>query len=87
VIARDLEDGGFNAKTVIDTVSARSRAATPAIPAMAYCQGTPWRNEIEARDASRLGEATEVSARALAERFGPGPVDGKIQAHVIMAEY
>ena len=28
-------------------------------PALAYCQGTPLRNEIEARDASRLGEATD----------------------------
>jgi SAM-dependent methyltransferase len=87
VIARDLQDGGFNAKTEITTVSARSRAATPAIPAMAYCQGTPWRNEIEARDASRLGEATEVATQALAKRFGSGPVDGKIQAHVVMAEF
>ena len=31
------------------------------IPAVAYCQGTPWRSEIEARDASRLAEATDES--------------------------
>jgi hypothetical protein len=41
------------------------------------------RNEIEARDASRLGAATDAAAEAIAKRFGRGAVDGKIQAHVI----
>jgi len=41
------------------------------------------RNEIEARDAARLGEATDVAAEAIARRFGRGAVDGKIQAHVV----
>jgi len=53
---------------------------------MAYCQGTPMRNEIEARDAARLGETTEVAAKAIARRFGRGSVDGKIQAHVVTVE-
>jgi len=30
----------------------------------------------------RLGEATDVAANAIAQRFGSGAVDGKIQAHV-----
>jgi SAM-dependent methyltransferase len=85
-IGRDLESGGFAAPPAISTVAARSRAATPRIPAIAYCQGTPLRNEIEARDASRLGEATDIAANAIARRFGPGPVDGKIQAHVVTIE-
>ena len=33
---------------------ARSRAATCEIPAIAYCQGTPLRNEIEQRGPTRL---------------------------------
>jgi hypothetical protein len=70
----------------IDTVAARSRAASPRMPAVAYCQGTPLRNEIEARDAARLGEATDAAAQAVAGRFGRGAVDGKIQAHVITIE-
>lgn len=85
-IGRDLLNGGFGKPAAIDTVAARSRAATAHIPAVAYCQGTPLRNEIEARDPSRLGEATDVAEKAIARRFGPGPVDGKIQAHVIAAE-
>jgi len=84
VIERDLAAAGFTAAPVIETVSARSRAASPRIPAIAICQGTPLRNEIEARDAARLTEATDVAAEAIARRFGDGPVDGKIQAHVVV---
>jgi len=85
-IERDLKRGGFVASPRISTVAARSRATSPQIPAIAYCQGTPLRNEIEARAKSRLGEATDVAAEAIAERFGPGPVDGKIEAHVVTVE-
>jgi SAM-dependent methyltransferase len=85
-IERDLENGGFAAPPAISTVASRSRAASPRVPAIAYCQGTPLRNEIEARDASRLGEATDIAASAIARRFGPGAVDGKIQAHIVIVE-
>jgi len=84
-IARDVVNGGFT-RPHIDTVAARSRATSARIPAVAYCQGTPLRNEIEARDPSRLAEATDVAANAIAQRFGRGPVDGKIQAHVVTVE-
>ena len=43
------------------------------------------RNEIEARDASRLEEATERAADALAQRFGSGAIDGRIRALVVTA--
>ncbi len=82
-IERDLRDGGFQASPQITTLAARSRATTAQIPAIAYCQGTPIRSEIEARDASRLSEATERVAEAIAQRFGRGAVDGKIQALVV----
>ncbi len=85
-IARDLAQGGFSASPEIVTVAARSRAESARIPAVAFCQGTPLRNEIEARNAGRLGEATDVAAQAIARRFGDGAVDGKIQAHVVSIE-
>jgi SAM-dependent methyltransferase len=85
-IERDLASGGFAAAPQVITVAARSRAESPRIPAVAYCQGTPLRNEIEARDAARLGEATERAAEAIARQFGHGAVDGKIQAHVVTVE-
>jgi SAM-dependent methyltransferase len=85
-IERDLATGGFTEPPRIATVAARSRAESARMPAIAYCQGTPLRNEIEARDAARLAEATDVAAAAIAQRFGAHDVDGKIQAHVVIAK-
>jgi SAM-dependent methyltransferase len=85
-IARDLANGGFDMPAAMATMTARSRAARPDIPAIAYCQGTPLRNEIEVRGAERLGVATSIAAEAIARRFGTGPVDGKIQAIVVTVE-
>jgi SAM-dependent methyltransferase len=83
-IMRDLKAGGFDARAEIHRVTARSRAASPRDPAIAYCQGTPLRNEIEARDAGALDTATDVAAKAMEARFGAGAVDGRIQANVIV---
>jgi ubiquinone/menaquinone biosynthesis C-methylase UbiE len=85
-IERDLASGGFRESPLFETVAARSRAASARIAAIAYCQGTPLRNEIEARDACRLIEATDAAEEAIAARFGRGAVDAKIQAHVITVE-
>jgi SAM-dependent methyltransferase len=85
-IERDVASGGFTKLAQFTTVSARSRADSATVPAIAYCHGTPLRNEIEARDASRLSEATDIAAKAIAKRFGPGAVDGKIQAHIVTVE-
>ena len=85
-IEEDLARGGFTKPALIETVSARSRAESPRVAAIAYCQGTPLRNEIEKRDASKLEAATEAAAEAIADRFGPNAVDGKIQAHIVVVE-
>ena len=86
IIERDLASGGFARAPQMATVAARSRASSPRAPAIAYCQGTPLRSEIEARDASRLSEATDVAADAVARRFGRDTVDAKIQAHIVTVE-
>ncbi|SRR5579885_672356 len=83
-IRADLAAAGFAAIS-IDTVQFMSRAQTALDPAIAYCQGTPLRNEIEARDPAGLDRATKVAAAALERRFGPGPTAGRIGAHVITA--
>ena len=82
-IARDVAGGGFTATPRIDVRTERSRAPSARVPAIAYCEGTPLRGEIEARDASRLAAATDAAAAAIAKRFGAGAVDGKIQALVV----
>ena len=69
----------------IETREKVSRAASARDAATAYCQGTPLRSEIEARDASLLALATDRATEAVASRHGQGPVAGKIQAHVIVA--
>lgn len=83
-IRAELGAAGFT-DVSINAVEHRSKAASPRDPAIAYCQGTPLRNEIEARDASRLQEVTDYVAEALAQRFGRGAVDGRIRALVITA--
>jgi ubiquinone/menaquinone biosynthesis C-methylase UbiE len=84
LIHRELEQSGFSSVT-IETRAEQSRAASPRHPAVAYCQGTPLRNEIEARDAGKLEAATSHAASAIASRHGNGEVAAKIQAHVIVA--
>jgi hypothetical protein len=83
-ILEDLASAGFT-DVRLETLARRSLAASCRDPAVGYCQGTPLRNEIEARDARRLAEATEAAADRIGAKFGRGPVDGKIQAHVITA--
>src|SRR3954451_1462652 len=83
-IERELRSAGFS-EIAVETVSRRSRAPSPRDPAIGFCQGTPLRNEIETRAAGRLAEGTEGAAAALEGCFGPGPIDGKIQAHIITA--
>jgi ubiquinone/menaquinone biosynthesis C-methylase UbiE len=83
-IREELTAAGF-ADVSIDTLDARSKAPSPRHPAIAYCQGTPLHNEIEARDASRLEHATVKATEALERRFGSGPINGLIRAHVIAA--
>ena len=85
-IEQDLVSSGFSAPPEIVTLAARSRAKSPRDPAIAFCQGTPLRSEIEAHGASRLGEATDLAADAIGRRFGRGEVDGKMQAHVVTIE-
>jgi SAM-dependent methyltransferase len=85
-ISHDLAAAGFDAKPRFDTITQRSRASSADVVAIAYCQGTPLRNEIEARTGASLEEATSVCAEAIAARFGSGPVAGKIQAHVIVVQ-
>jgi ubiquinone/menaquinone biosynthesis C-methylase UbiE len=83
-IREELTTAGF-ARISMETVEDKSVAPSPREPAIAYCQGTPLRNEIMERDASRLEEATDKAAQALADRFGNGPIEGRIRALIIHA--
>jgi SAM-dependent methyltransferase len=82
-IRSDLARGGFASRATFDTVTKRSGADSPRMAAVAYCQGTPLRNEIEARNPHGLEEATRAAETAIASRFGAGRIEGRIQAHVV----
>lgn len=84
LIRSDLEAAGFS-RVMIETRAEQSRASSPRVPAVAYCQGTLLRNEIEAREAGKLEAATDYAASVIADRHGSGEVAAKIQAHVIVA--
>ena len=78
LIRRELEDADFS-RVVIETRAEQSRASSPRLPAIAYCRGTPLRNEIEARDAGKLEAATDYAASVIAHRHGSGEVAAKIE--------
>ena len=81
-IAEDVAVAGFDAPS-IEVLAARSPAESARVPAVAYCQGTPLRGELEALGPEAVAEGTEACAAALARRFGSGAVDGRIQALVV----
>jgi ubiquinone/menaquinone biosynthesis C-methylase UbiE len=83
-IRAELAAAGFKSVSTSATDHV-SRAPSARDAAVAYCHGTPWRNEIEARDASRLESVTQAAAQALARRFGTGAIEGRIRAITIVA--
>jgi len=85
-IARDLADGGFTETPSTTTIAVRSRAASARDVAIAFCLGTPLRDEIASRAPGGLEGVVDVVTTALVERFGAGSVEGKIQAHIVTVE-
>jgi len=83
-IRADLEAAGFSHIST-EAKDERSKAPSARDVAVAYCEGSPLRNEIEARDKVRLQEATSRATAAIERRFGTGPVDGRIRAIIITA--
>ncbi|HXK16943.1 MAG TPA: methyltransferase domain-containing protein, partial [Polyangiaceae bacterium] len=84
VIRQELESAGFQ-RIEIDTVELVSISPSAEYAAVGLCQGTPLRNEIETRNPAALDEATAAATRALTARFGSGPFDNRMSAHVVTA--
>jgi ubiquinone/menaquinone biosynthesis C-methylase UbiE len=85
VIREEVAAAGFS-EISIETVTSISAAPSPRHPAIAYCQGTPLRNEIEERDATLLESVTDRAEEAIAARYGSEAVSAKIQAHIVTAK-
>jgi ubiquinone/menaquinone biosynthesis C-methylase UbiE len=84
VYRSELAAAGFGDITV-EPITAISTAADPFTAAIAYCQGTPLRTEIEARDPNSLDAATQRATRAISDRFGDHHISSRIRAFVITA--
>jgi ubiquinone/menaquinone biosynthesis C-methylase UbiE len=83
-ISAALAEAGFG-DVQAETVTFPSRAPSAAHVAVALCQGTPMRSEIEQRAPGRLEEITQQVAGMLEAAFGKGPVESPMQAIVFEA--
>jgi ubiquinone/menaquinone biosynthesis C-methylase UbiE len=81
-IVDEVRSAGFS-QINLETVSKVGRAAGPREAAIGLCQGTPLRNEIEAR--GDLETATGAATQALSAAFGSGPIQAPMSAHVVSA--
>jgi SAM-dependent methyltransferase len=81
-ITADLSAGGL-LDVDVETLQLECRSRSASDLARGYCRGTPLRPEIEARgDLETTAVAVEA---ALVDRFGAGPVVGRMQALVVSA--
>ena len=83
-IRADVAAAGYK-DVRVEWIAFTSRAVSADVVALAYCQGSPLRGEIESREPGSLVRATKVAAGEIARRFGDGPVEGQIRAVVIEA--
>ncbi len=88
-ILADVAAGGFTAEPTFETITEQREVASARIPAVAFCQGTPWNNELQTRwvaSGVSIAEMTDVAEAAIAKQFGDGPIVGKIQGHVVTVQ-
>ncbi|MCX5479713.1 methyltransferase domain-containing protein [Kaistia geumhonensis] len=83
-ITHDLEAAGFSGVSVT-RVASICRAASASQAALAYCQGTPMRGEIETRRPGHLDDVTGVVSAALERRFGTGMIEAPMSALIAEA--
>jgi ubiquinone/menaquinone biosynthesis C-methylase UbiE len=84
IIREELAAAGFSSITA-ETLRQVSCAGSAREAVIGLCQGSPLRNEIEARGPDRLGAVTDAAASAVTAHFGNGVIRAKMQAHVITA--
>jgi len=83
-IRADLAQAGFMESTV-DTRTLPCRADSAQNVAFGLVQGTPIVAEITERDPAGFDKVVNAATQAIAERFGPGPIEASMQAHIVVA--
>lgn len=82
-VRADAVSAGFT-HVQLETISHQMQT-TAADLAIGFCQGSPLRNEILARDPDGLSRVTEAVETALASQFGNGTFSAPFQAHLVTA--
>jgi ubiquinone/menaquinone biosynthesis C-methylase UbiE len=83
-IEADVRAAGFKHVNIV-TLQKPAHAPSPRHPSIGFAQGCPLRNEIEARDASKLDAVTDLGVELIAHKYGGGVIAGTIQAIVVEA--
>jgi len=78
----EVRAAGFSSCVCVQK-DAISPAEDPEVPALAYCHGTPLRNELEERGPEELQRATTAVTEALRAQYGDGPLEGKLSAFLV----
>ncbi len=81
-IRADLGQAGFG-DADIETLDLACRAASARDAAVGLVRGTPLSGEIAARDPGGLDRVVDAAEVAIAARFGAGPIEARMQAHVV----
>jgi SAM-dependent methyltransferase len=84
IIRRDLQQGGFESCTLTAVATTWSPSSLRD-PALAFCQGSPLRAEIEAVDPDGPIRATEAAAAAITAFLSGGSPDFQTRALVVEA--
>lgn len=84
-IREDLTRGGIKTDVEFEALEAESRGASPESVAVALCQSSPLKTQIELRDPAGLADATAAVADVLRERFGSADLVAPMRAIIITA--
>jgi hypothetical protein len=83
-VRADLAGSGFKQR-IADTRKMPCHTPSAQHPALGLIQGSPLGAEVTTRAPSGLDKAVEAAAQAITERFGPGPIEASMQAHIFTA--
>lgn len=83
-ITADLAAAGFVAPA-IESLSLRATASSARDVAFAYCLGGRLRLELEALGSACANETADVVEAVVRHRFGEGPIEARMRAHVVTA--
>ena len=84
LIRTELAQAGF-AHVSVEQITATSTAADPAIPAMAYCRGTPMYGELAPHGEAMVQRVVDAATEEIRALYGDGPVSAPISGFVVTA--